>query len=193
MRSARRDRTSEREVALRLRALREERGLSLRALSRQTSVAVSFLSGLEAGRNNVSIATLKSILDALGSSLGEFFNRVTPPVARVVYPPGELVEISGQKRGISFKEIAAGRPGRIFQMLVERYEPGTDTGPGMYRHGAQEAGVVLRGTLELTIDGEVHILRAGTAYIFDSRRPHRFRNLGKTVVEAISVNAPPSF
>jgi 4-aminobutyrate aminotransferase/(S)-3-amino-2-methylpropionate transaminase len=28
---------------------------------------------------------------------------------------------------------------------------------------------------------------------FDSRRPHRFRNPGKTVVEAISVNTPPSF
>jgi mannose-6-phosphate isomerase-like protein (cupin superfamily) len=169
-----------------------ERGLSLRALSRGTGIAASFLSGLEAGRNNVSVATLKTLLDALGSSLGEFFSGTPPPPAKVLYRRGELVEISGQKRGLSFREVAAGRPGRMFQMLVERYGPGADTGPEMYRHGAQEAGVVLKGTLELTIEGEVHVLRPGDAYFFDSRRPHRFRNRGRTGVEAISVNTPPS-
>lgn len=180
------------DVGPRLRELREGRGLSLRALSRETGIAASFLSGLEAGRNNVSVATLKTLLDGLGSSLGEFFSRVPPPPAQVVYRAGELVEISGQKRGISFREVAAGRPGRMIQMLVERYGPGADTGPEMYRHGAQEAGVVLRGTIELTLDGEVHLLRAGDAYFIDSRRPHRFRNRGKRPAEAISVNTPPS-
>lgn len=179
------------DIAPRLRALREERGLSLRALSRQTRVAVSFLSGLESGRNNVSVATLKAILDALGSTLGEFFSGSPPPPARVVYRRRELVEISGQKKGISFRDVAAGRPGRLFQLLVERYEPGADT--GTYRHGAQEAGVVLKGTLELTVDGEAHVLRPGDAFFFDSRRPHRFRTLGRRRVEAISVNTPPSF
>ncbi len=73
------------DLAPRLRALREERGLSLRALSRETGVAVSFLSGLEGGRANVSVATLRTILDALGSSLGEFFSQAPPEPAKVVY------------------------------------------------------------------------------------------------------------
>jgi transcriptional regulator with XRE-family HTH domain len=185
-------RSGDGELAPRLKALREERGLSLRALSRETGVAVSFLSGLESGRANVSVATLRTLLDALGSSLGEFFSRVPPPPAKVAYRRRELVEISGQKRGVSFREVAAGRAGRMFQLLVERYAAGADTGPGMYRHGRQEAGVVLRGTLELRIDGEVHVLGPGDAWFFDSRRPHRFRNRGRTPVEAVSVNAPPS-
>ncbi len=53
--------------------------------------------------------------------------------------------------------------------------------------------MVLRGTLELIVDDVVHVLKPGDAYYFDSRRPHRFRNRGKTPVEAISVNSPPSF
>jgi mannose-6-phosphate isomerase-like protein (cupin superfamily) len=61
------------------------------------------------------------------------------------------------------------------------------------RHEAEEAGVVLKGTLELTVDGQTYVLRPGDAYYFDSRRPHRFRNLGTVPVEAISVNGPPSF
>jgi transcriptional regulator with XRE-family HTH domain len=179
------------DVAPRLKALREGRRLSLRELARQTGVAVSFLSGLERGRNNVSVATLKTILDSLGTTLGDFFSQAPPAPAKVAYRRPELVEISGQKKGISFRDVAAGRPGRHFQLLVERYEPGADT--GTYRHGEQEAGVVLKGTLELTVDGEVYVLKPGDAYFFESRRPHRFRNAGTVTVEAISVNTPPSF
>ncbi len=179
------------DVAPKLKALREQRQLSLRELARQTGVAVSFLSGLEKRRNNVSIATLKTILDALGSSLGEFFNQTPPPPTKVVFHPSELGEISGQEKGISFRDVAGGRAGRLFQLIVERYEPGADT--GTYRHGIQEAGIVLTGTLELTVDGTVYVLNPGDSYFFESRRPHRFRNLGKTTVEAISVNSPPSF
>jgi len=179
------------DVAPRLKGLREERKLSLREVSRQTGIAVSFLSGLERGRNNVSVATLKTILDTLGTTLGEFFSQAPPAPTQIAYRRNELVEISGQKKGISFRDVAAGRAGRMFQLLVERYDPGADT--GTYRHGVQEAGVVLKGTLELTVDGEVFILKPGDAYFFESRRPHRFRNVGKVRVEAISVNTPPSF
>lgn len=180
------------DVAARLRALRTRRKLSLRALSRETGIAVSFLSALERGRNNVSVAKLKAIVDVLGVTLADFFSQAPPPPEKVVYRERDLVEISGQK-GVSFRDVASGRRGRALQLLLERYEPGTDTGAESYHHDAEEAGVVLRGTLELIVDDEVHVLRPGDAYYFDSRRPHRFRNPGKTPVEAISVNSPPSF
>jgi transcriptional regulator with XRE-family HTH domain len=180
------------DVAPRLKALRVRRNLSLRALSRETGIAVSFLSALERGRNNVSIAKLKAIVDALGVTLADFFTQAPPPREKIVYREGELREISGQK-GISFRDVASGRRGRALQLLVERYGPGTDTGAEAYHHEAEEAGVVLHGTLELIVDDEVHVLRPGDAYYFDSRRPHRFRNRGKIAVEAISVNTPPSF
>jgi len=184
---------TEREIGTRLKNLRERRKLTLRGLSRGTGIAVSFLSALERGRNNVSVGKLKTILDELGSNLGTFFGNSSAPPTKVVYRADELTEISGQPRGISFKDIAAGRAGRALQMLIERYEAGSDTGPEMYRHEAEEAGVVLKGTLELTVDGFVHKLGPGDAYYFDSRKPHRFINIGKKAVEAISCNTPPSF
>jgi len=180
-------------VGPRIKALRERRRLSLRALARETGVAVSFLSSLERGRNNVSVATLKTILDALGSNLGEFFAQEIPPPTQVVFRKRELSEISGQPKGLSFKEVAAGRKGRQLQLLIERYAPGSDTGAEGYRHDAEEAGLVLKGELELTVDGKVYLLQPGDTYYFDSNLPHRFRNLGKVTVEAISVNTPPSF
>src|SRR5204862_2119018 len=133
------------DVAERLRALRDRRKLSLRALSRETGIAVSFLSALEQGRNSVSVAKLKAIVDALGVTLADFFSQSPPPPEKIVYRKKELVEISGQK-GVSFRDVAAGRRGRALQFLVERYGPGSDTGAESYHHESEEAGVVLRGT-----------------------------------------------
>jgi transcriptional regulator with XRE-family HTH domain len=184
---------SELNTGGRLRGLRRRRKLSLRALSKATGVALSFLSSLERGNNSVSVDKLKIILDALGTSLGEFFSQEPEQPDRVVYRREELTEIAGRGSGLSFKDVAVGRAGRALQLLFESYEPAADTGPRLYSHNAEEAGIVLKGRLELTVDGDVYVLKPGDAYYFDSRRPHRMRNAGKTRAEAISVNTPPSF
>lgn len=181
------------KIGGRLSGLRRRRGLSLRALSRQSGVALSFLSALERGANSVSVGKLKTILDALGTGLGEFFAAQAAPPAKVVYRRGDLAEISGSKHGLRFLEVAAGRPGRALQLILENYAPGGDTGPELYRHEAEEAGLVLKGRLELTVDGQSWMLGPGDAYYFDSRRPHRVRNAGRGPAQAVSVNTPPSF
>ena len=141
---------------------------------------------------NVSVAKLKTILDALGTSLSEFFSQNVQQT-KVVYRKGELIEISGHGTGISYREVAAGRPGRALQFIVERYEPRAETGPGLLQYNAEEAGVVLKGKLELTVDSEVYVLGPGDAYYFDNNRPHRFRNVGKGELLAVSANTPTTF
>ena len=78
------------------------------------------------------------------------------------------------------------------QILHERIAPGADSGDEMLHHESEEGGVVVHGSLELTVGGDVFILGPGDAYYFDSRIPHRFRNLGETEVEMISACSPPT-
>ncbi len=59
-------------------------------------------------------------------------------------------------------------------------------------HTGEEGGVVIRGHLELTVDGERYVLRPGDAYYFDSSRPHHFRNVGTERCELVSACSPPS-
>ena len=180
------------ELGRRLQHLRRRKKMSLRALSRSTQIAVSFLSAVEQGRTNVSVAKLKTILDALGTSLSQFFSQNSQQ-PKVVYRKKELVEISGYGTGISYREVAAGRSGRALQFIVERYKTGAQTGPELLQYDAEEAGVVLKGKLELTVDNEVYILGPGDAYYFDNNRPHRFRNAGNGVLLAVSANTPTTF
>jgi transcriptional regulator with XRE-family HTH domain len=108
--------------------LRQRKKLSLRALSRSTQVAISFLSTVEQGRANVSVAKLKIILDALGIGLSEFFSHNSRQ-PKAVYRKAELVDMSGHGTEISSREVAAVRPGRVLQLILQRYKPEAQTGP----------------------------------------------------------------
>jgi len=180
------------ELGQQLQNLRRRKKMSLRSVSRATQIAASFISTLEQGKTNVSVAKLKAILDALGVSLSEFFSQNSQP-PKVVYHKRELVEISGLGTGVSYREVAAGRPGRALQFTMERYKPGAQTGDELMRYDAEEAGVVLEGTLELTVEGEVYLLGQGDAYYIDNRHPHRFKNVGKNTLVVVSAVTPANF
>ena len=78
-------------------------------------------------------------------------------------------------------------------MLHEVYPPGADTGPEVLSHEAEEAGVIVQGQIELSVGDKTAVLQAGDGYLFDSRQPHRFRNIGSEECVIISACTPPSF
>ena len=79
------------------------------------------------------------------------------------------------------------------QVLHETYPPGADTGAELLAHDGEEAGIIIRGGIEITVDGQVQRLGAGDGYMFDSRLPHRFRNVGDEDCVIVSACTPPSF
>jgi transcriptional regulator with XRE-family HTH domain len=180
------------EVGERLRAIREAFGLSQRALARRSGVANGLISMIELNRTSPSVASLKKILDGIPMTLADFFaGNIPTNDDQVIYRAAELVEIG--RNGISYRQVGGSLKRRALQLLHERLDPGADTGVDMLRHESEESGVVIRGKLELTVGGQSYVLGPGDAYYFDSRLPHRFRNVGGDILEVVSACTPPSF
>jgi len=78
-------------------------------------------------------------------------------------------------------------------MMWETYDLGADTGARMYEHDGEEGGIVVSGRIEITVGNERKILGAGDAYLFESRIPHRFRQVGPTPCVIVSACTPPTF
>jgi transcriptional regulator with XRE-family HTH domain len=182
---------AEQDIGKRLRELREGLGLSQRALAARAGVTNGLISLIEKNRSSPSVATLKKILDGFPMSLSEFFGAGQPSRQQIFFTAGELVELGGGL--LSYRQVGASLRDQAIQLLHERMEPGADTGPGLFRHDAEEGGVIIRGAVELSVGAETRVLRAGDAYYFDSRIPHRFRNVGGEVCEIVSACTPPSF
>lgn len=61
------------KIGLRIRALRERRGISLRQFALMTGLNKSHLSAIERGQLDMRMKSLGKILDGLGVSAEEFF------------------------------------------------------------------------------------------------------------------------
>lgn len=190
------------DVGTRLKQLRTEYGFSQRKLATRAGVTNGHISLIEQNRTSPSIASLKLILDAFPLTFTEFFDVQEVDSDKFVFRLNELAEISplrilGDKTesevdGISMRQVG-GLAKHNLQMLHETYQPGADTGEELYKHEAEEAGLVVSGQIELTVGGEVAILETGDGYIFDSRKPHRFRNTSNKTCVIVSACTPPSF
>ncbi len=179
------------DTGRRLRRVREAKGLSQRALARAAGVSNATVSLIENGRTDPSLGMLKRILDALETSVADFFALDMPREEQVFFRAGELSEIS--RGAISYRQLGGDLSRHRLQMLYERYRPGADTGGSPLAHDAEEGGVIVSGRLEVTVDGRTEILEPGDAYLFDSRLPHRFRNPGPDDCVVVSACTPPSF
>lgn len=177
-------------VGERLRNLREIYGLSQRALAKKAGVTNGIISMIEMNRNSPSLATLKKILDAIPISFSEFFAADALTQSQIVFRSSELLEIGSS--GFSFKQVGHDLTDKAMQILHEVIEPGADSGVEMLHHESEEGGVVIRGSVELTVGSETQVLKPGDAYYFDSRIPHRFRNIGTVDAELVSACSPPT-
>ena len=179
------------EIGLRLRALRERASLSQRALAKRTNVPNSTISLIESGKTNPSVGALKRILEGIPIGLSEFFAFEPDAENTVFYAAEELTEIG--KGNLSLKQVGINLFGRSMMILQETYQIGADTGRVMYGHESEEGGIVVSGRIEVTVGKQRKILGPGDAYYFDSRSPHRFRQVGPKKCVIISACTPPTF
>jgi transcriptional regulator with XRE-family HTH domain len=188
------------DMGARLKLVREIRGLSQRQLAARTGVTNGQISMIEQNKVSPSVATLKKVLDGLPMALSDFFAEGEAATPKTFYRRGELKDIvphavhGPDATGSKLTLLRVGQSGaHALMMLYEVYEPGSDTGQQPYSHESEEAGIIVSGQIEITVGDEVAILVPGDAYIFDSRRPHRFRNPGSETCVLISACTPPTF
>lgn len=179
------------DVGARLKQLRQKRNLSQRELAKRAGVTNSTISLIEQNSVSPSVSSLKKILDALPVSISEFFAGEEIAQEQVFYRASELTEIGDGT--LSWRLVGARRPNRSMSIIHEHYPPGADTGEDMLEHEGEEGGVIVSGTIELSVNGDVQLLTAGDAYYFDSRLPHRFRNVSDSDCVIVSANTPPGF
>lgn len=188
------------DIGKRLKLLRRERKLSQRQLAARAGVTNGLISMIEQNKISPSVSSLKKILDGVPIGLADFFTNDAEREPRTFFRHDQMPEIrppavhgpDACPNTLTLRRL--GQSGiHNLMMLHETYEPGADTGPSLYSHDSEEAGMVVSGQIEITLEDEVKVLGPGDGYIFNSLRPHRFRNLGNTPCVLISACTPPTF
>ena len=185
------DVAAEVDVGERLRALRRFRRCTLRTIAERSGLSESFLSQVERGRSSASIASLRRIAEALGVSIADLFEPEGLPGPRVLRRderPALSFGILGRKL------LLTPRPLHHLEVFMGELEVGGSTGAQPYAHGdSEELFVVLSGTVQLELGGELFELESGDSIDYRSSTPHRVSNLGDELAEVMWIISPPSY
>lgn len=180
------------KIGPKLRELRLRRKLGVRELAERSGTSHSTISLIERDKTSPSVDTLSAVLDALGTTLVGFLSDLETEMTHTpFYRASDFVEI-GDGNAISYRMLGANHPNRQLLICHETYGVGAGADQPI-THAAQEAGIVIRGEIELMVDGDIQILRKGDGFYFDSRLPHRYRNVGSEPCEIISALTPPTY
>jgi transcriptional regulator with XRE-family HTH domain len=185
------DVTAEVDVGERLRTLRRFRRCTLQTVAERSGLSESFLSQVERGRSNASIASLKRIADALGVSMADLFDADGLPRPRVLRRderPALQFGILGRK------SLLTPRPLHHLEVFAGELEVGGSTGAEPYAHGdSEELFIVVSGTVRLELGAEQFELEPGDSIDYRSSSPHRAVNTGQELAEVLWIISPPSY
>lgn len=173
------------DVGQRLRMLREERGISMRALARRSGLSANALSMIERGLTSPSVSTLNKLATALEVPITAFF-RQEPAREQIVFR-----KASERSRVPFLRGLIEGLGGESFMGRVEAFlitlESGGSSGPHGMIHTGHELVFCLRGVLEYEVENQRYTLEPGDSLIFAAQLIHRWRNSGNSVCNAIIV------
>jgi len=169
-------------VGPRLRALRQERELTLPSLSKATGISVSTLSRLESGQRRLTLELLLPLARAYRVPLDELVGH--PQTADPRIHPRPFM-----RNGMTVIPLSR-RPGGLqaFRMLIPPHWPGCE--PEQKVHEGYDWLYVLSGRLRLQLGAHDLVLTAGEVAEFDTRVPHAFSNPAPRPAEILSLVGP---
>ncbi|HLZ94551.1 MAG TPA: XRE family transcriptional regulator [Candidatus Dormibacteraeota bacterium] len=175
----------------RIRSLRETRSLSLKQLADATGLTQSFLSQVERDLTSPSVASLRKIAQALGTSVATFFAGGSPN-GRLVKRDARPVLLHPKRRWRD--SLLTPSMTSKLQVIWSEIEPGGGSGDEPYSHDSdEECVVIVQGRLDFWVGEEHYLLEKGDALTFESRLPHKNRNPGPGKTQVLWVMTPPSY
>jgi transcriptional regulator with XRE-family HTH domain len=164
-----------------VRALRRERGLTLKGLGQLAGLSHPFLSQVERGLARPSVGSVERIAAALDVS-----------VARLWVPPrqSEAVQLIRGDEGTKVEERIRELPGEPGAPALREWTSRDRRWPDAHDiHTGEVAIYVARGALEVEVAGAVYALDEGDTLRFDGASPYRLRRTGNPGTRALIVTS----
>ena len=161
-----------RTIATRVRAARENAGLSQAELARSAAIAPATLSALESGNANPTVQTLSAIARSLGCGLGELLGDDPDPMDVVVRAEhGQWF----QHLGTEARAVHRFTPHGPVEALMGRWTANQLRESIPHEFGVYEHILLVSGTLTVGTPDRSTELKAGDYISFPAWYPHTYR------------------
>jgi transcriptional regulator with XRE-family HTH domain len=165
--------SSEPNVGTRLRSLRDQRRLSLRALAEKCGLSTNAISLIERGENSPTVSTLHRLASALNIPITDFFQDETKQT--IVFIKREK-GLRSQYNGAVMESLGIGLYNQQLEPFRMTIDPGAGNGGDPISHAGEEFIHCLDGVIEYSVENRTFQLEQGDSLLFDATQQHTYRN-----------------
>ncbi len=163
------------EMAERIRELREIEGKSREEMAEKTDVSLEEYVACEEGRSDLNFAFIYRCANALGVNVTDIIEGFSPKLTSyTVTRKGKGQEIANA-HGMTYYNLAYAFQNRIAEPLYVKtvYDPEAERKPiECTTHAGQEIDIVVSGKLMVQVGKHREVLNAGDSIYYDSSTPH---------------------
>ena len=183
------------EVAKRIRAVREDMGLSVEEMAKKTDVTVEEYQALEAGQKDFSFTFIYKCARACNVEITDMMEGESPKMSGyTVTRRGEGMPIA-RREGFEYYRLAPHfkhKIGEPFFVKIPYNESALSKPLHMASHRGQELDIVIKGCAKFFIGDHTEVLDEGDCIYYDSSVPHDVVAMGGADAEIYAVVMNPA-
>jgi transcriptional regulator with XRE-family HTH domain len=169
-------------VGERIKALREEKRISLRVLSKQSGISANALSLIERGRTSPTVTTLVAIARAFNLSVNALFSAADQGKDEfVVYKRGKFA------RDHAIEAMVTNLKDQNLSPLLLHLAPDEKFRKDLCFHPGDEFVYCLSGGIECELETTKISLKAGDAITYKAEIPHRLQGISPSGSDVLVV------
>jgi transcriptional regulator with XRE-family HTH domain len=178
------------QAGIKIKQLREERGLSLNDLADSAHLSKGYLSKIERAEKLPPFTTLHMLAQALGVEV-EVFLEDHAPVGKAAASRNIDVHKRSAKpdfldgEGYAYLPLVKMYRNKYMSPFLMKLPPGKTRS---FTHDSEEFVYVISGAVEMIYEGKVYRLDEGDSFYLDSRIEHTFVNPSKKEVMLLAVS-----
>ena len=175
------------EIAPRLAGLRDAMDLSVAEMADRLGVEPEIVAAYESGTIEIPVSYLFEVAQDCGVDLTVLISG-----GEAHLKSHSLVKKGGglsveRRKDYDYQSLAYKFTGRRMEPFLIRVPPKKEEELKAVTHSGQEFIYMLKGRLELTLDGNKVVLESGDSLYFSSHTPHALRALGGEDAEFLDV------
>ena len=175
------------DIGAKIKSLRLKNNLTLAELAARRELTTGFLSQLEHNVSSPSIQTLENIVEALGSSLKDFFSE---DETRLIFKKEDFYQ--HETNDFIIKWIVPDAQKREMEPIIIDIKPHCKS-IVVRPHSGEEFGFVLKGRAKLIYGKKELSIVAGQTFYLEGNKTHYIENRSDDLVSILWVSTPPSF
>ena len=159
------------DIGHKIKQLRIQNGLTLEELASRSELTKGFLSQLERNLTSPSIQTLADIVEALGSSMSDFFKEDTKE--KIVFQKKDF--FVDERENYTVHWIVPNTQKNAMEPILVELPQGGESFE-VTPHSGEEFGYVIEGCIQLVCGDETFVVHKGETFYLNGRNFHYIKN-----------------